>query len=64
MGNTSAVQTVTVTNNQTTAVPINSVVASGDYISTTGGGVPCGANIPANGICTLGVAFSPTVQAP
>jgi Abnormal spindle-like microcephaly-assoc'd, ASPM-SPD-2-Hydin len=61
VGNTSAVQAVTVTNNQTTAVPINSVVASGDYISTTGGGVPCGANILANGICTLGVAFSPTV---
>jgi hypothetical protein len=61
VGSTSAVQAVTVTNNQTIAVPINSVVASGDYISTTGGGVPCGANIPANGICTLGVAFSPTV---
>ena len=62
VGSTSAVQVVTVTNNQTTAIPINSVTASGDYISTTGGGVPCGANIPANGICTLGVAFSPTVS--
>ncbi|HEX3821255.1 MAG TPA: choice-of-anchor D domain-containing protein [Candidatus Sulfotelmatobacter sp.] len=61
VGSTSAVQVVTVTNNQVTATPINSVVASGDYVYTTGGGVPCGANIPANGICTLGVAFSPTV---
>jgi hypothetical protein len=61
VGTTSAVQVVTVTNFLSTPVPINSVVASGDYIYTTGGGVPCGANIPANGICTLGVEFSPTV---
>jgi hypothetical protein len=61
VGSTSSVQVVTVTNNQTTAIPIVSVVASGDFVSTTGGGIPCGANIPANSICTLGVAFSPTV---
>jgi hypothetical protein len=61
VGNTSSVQVVTVTNNQATPTPINSVTASGDYIYTTGGGVPCGANVPANGICTLGVEFSPTV---
>ena len=61
VGSTSVVKVITVTNNQTTAIPINSVVASGEYISTTGGGIPCGANIPANSICTLGVEFSPTV---
>lgn len=60
VGSTSSVQVVTVTNNQTAAVPINSVVASGDFISTSGGGVPCGASIPANGICTLGVQFAPS----
>jgi hypothetical protein len=60
VGSTSAVQVVTVTNYLATAVPLTSVVASGDFIATTGGGVPCGANIPANGICTLGVEFSPT----
>ncbi len=64
VGTTSAVQVVTVTNFVTTPVPINSVIASGDYIYTTGGGIPCGANIPANGICTLGVEFSPTVTGP
>ena len=35
------------------------MVASGDYISTSGGSLPCGANIPANSICTLGVQFAP-----
>ena len=59
VGNTSSVHVVTVTNNLLTAVPINSVIASGGFVSTTGGSLPCGANIPANSICTLGVAFSP-----
>jgi hypothetical protein len=61
VGNTSAVKVITVTNNTPTALPINGVAASGDYIATTGGSLPCGANIPANSICTLGVQFSPTV---
>ena len=60
VGTTSAVKVITVTNYLTTAVPITSVVPSGDYIYTTGGGVPCASTIPANGICTLGVEFSPT----
>jgi hypothetical protein len=60
VGTTSAMQVVTVTNYLTTPVPISSAVASGDFIYTSGGGVPCGANIPANSICTLGVEFSPT----
>jgi hypothetical protein len=62
VGSTSAVQVVTVTNFLTTAVSLTGVLASGDFIATTGGGVPCGASIPANGICTLGVEFSPTVS--
>jgi hypothetical protein len=61
VGSTSAVQVVTVTNNLSTAVPITSVVASGDFISTTGGGIPCGTSVPANSTCTLGVQFSPSV---
>jgi hypothetical protein len=60
VGTTSAVQVVTVTNYLTSPVPISSVVTSGDFIYTSGGGVPCGASIPANSICTLGVEFSPT----
>ena len=59
VGTTSAVQVITVTNYELTPVPITSIVASGDFIYTSGGGIPCGANIPANGICTLGVEFSP-----
>jgi hypothetical protein len=60
VGTTSAVQVVTVTNNGATAVPITSVVPSGDFIYTSGGGIPCGASVPANSTCTLGVEFSPT----
>jgi len=59
VGSTSAVHAVTVTNNTTSAIPINSVFASGNYISTSGGSLPCGVNIPANSICTLGVEFAP-----
>jgi hypothetical protein len=62
VGSTSAVQVVTVTNNQSSATPINSVAASGDFIYTSGGSSPCGTSIPANGTCTLGVEFSPTVS--
>jgi hypothetical protein len=61
VGSTSAVSVVTVTNNLTTAVTINSVVASGDFISTTGGAIPCGSSVLANSTCTLGVQFSPSV---
>jgi Abnormal spindle-like microcephaly-assoc'd, ASPM-SPD-2-Hydin len=61
VGSTSTVKVITVTNNLTTAVPINSVTASGDFVSTTGGSLPCGSTIPANSICTLGVEFAPTV---
>jgi hypothetical protein len=61
VGSVSAVQVVTVTNHLTTAVPINSVMASGDFLVTTGGSLPCGTSVPADSICTLGVEFSPTV---
>jgi hypothetical protein len=62
VGDTSAVQSVTVTNNTSAAVSLSSVAASGGFISTSGGTSPCGGNIPANGSCTLGVEFSPTVS--
>jgi hypothetical protein len=61
VGTTSGVQVVTVTNNTTSAVSISSVVPSGQFLYTTGGSIPCGASVPANSICTLGVEFSPTV---
>jgi hypothetical protein len=62
VGSTSAVKVITVTNNMPTAVPVNSIAASGDFIATTGGSLPCGTSLPANSICTLGVEFSPTVK--
>jgi hypothetical protein len=61
VGTTSGVQVVTVTNYVLSAVPINSIVASGDFIYTSGGGIPCGASVAANSTCTIGVEFSPTV---
>lgn len=60
VGTTSATKVVTVTNNESVAITISSVVATGQFVSTTGGSLPCGASVPANSICTLGVAFSPT----
>jgi hypothetical protein len=59
VGSTSAVSVVTVVNNMSTAVPINSVVASGDFVSVPGGSPQCGASVLANSSCTLGVEFTP-----
>jgi len=61
VGSTSPVAVITVTNYLSTAVAIDSVVASGDFISTSGGTAPCGTSIPAKSTCDLGVEFSPTV---
>ena len=61
VGTTSAAQTIALTNNQSTALTINSIAASGDYIVTAAGTKPCGATVPALGQCTIGVEFSPTV---
>jgi hypothetical protein len=60
VGSTSAVSVVTVVNNMSTAVAINSVVASGDFVSVAGGSPQCGASVLANSSCTLGVEFSPS----
>ncbi len=61
VGTTSPAQTITLTNNQSAALTINGIAASGDYIVTTAGAKPCGATVPALGQCTIGVEFSPTV---
>jgi len=61
VGTTSGVQVITVTNNTPSAVPISSIVPSGQFLYTTGGSIPCGSSVPANSICTLGVEFSPVV---
>jgi centrosomal CEP192-like protein len=62
VGAASAIQVVTVTNNQSVATPISSVTASGDFVYTNGGNSPCGTSIPANAICTLGVEFNPSAS--
>jgi hypothetical protein len=61
VGSASPVQVITVTNNTSAAIPIVSDLASGGFLATSGGTPPCGASIPANSICTLGVEFAPVV---
>ena len=51
----SAAQTVTLTNTGSTALPIISVVASGDYAQTNN----CGSSVAASAKCTITVTFTP-----
>jgi hypothetical protein len=51
----SAAQTVTLTNKGTTALPIISIVASGDYAQTNN----CAASLAASASCTITVTFTP-----
>ena len=60
VGTTSPPITVTLTNNQSTTLTLNGIVASGDYTATPGGTTPCGANVAGKGKCTFTVTFSPT----
>jgi hypothetical protein len=61
VGTTSPVQTVTLTNNESTALTIQSILASGDYVVSTTGSHPCSLqSLPALASCTIGIAFSPT----
>jgi hypothetical protein len=62
IGQSSAAQTITVTNTSgTTAVLLSAVTISGDFASSTTTG-PCGAgvSVPPGGTCTIGVLFHPT----
>jgi len=61
VGNTSAAQFVTVTNNATTAQNIT-WAAGGDYTAGPGGVTPCGSTLNALSACTLSVTFSPTTN--
>ncbi len=56
VGSASAAQTVTVSNPNTSAVPVSSVSASGPFSQTN----TCGSSIAAGGSCTASVTFSPT----
>ena len=61
VGNTSAAQFVTFTNNATTAQNI-SWAAGGDFSAVAGGVTPCGSTLNAASSCTLSVTFSPTTN--
>jgi centrosomal CEP192-like protein/WD40 repeat protein/ASPM-SPD-2-Hydin domain-containing protein len=63
VGVTSPAKTVTLTNNQSTALTIDSVVASGQYAVVAAGSSPCDSSVPAKGTCTIGVTFTPVSAA-
>src|ERR1700722_4523117 len=54
-GTTSTAQTVTVANPTSSAAPVSSISASGDFTQTN----TCGSSIAANGSCTGSVGFAP-----
>ncbi|HEV2379055.1 MAG TPA: choice-of-anchor D domain-containing protein [Terriglobia bacterium] len=56
VGTTGAAQTITLTNNGSQALAVNSVTASGDFAETT----TCGASLAAGANCTITVTFKPT----
>lgn len=59
VGTSSAAQTITLTNNENTALTLSSIGASGDYSAVPGGATPCGASVNASASCTFVVTFTP-----
>ncbi len=59
-GTSSAPQTLTLTNNLSSALTIQSAVASGNYSITAAAVNPCGSTVPALGSCNLAVTFNPS----
>ena len=55
-GTTSGAQTVTVSNSTSSAAPVSSIAASGDFAQTS----TCGSSIAAGASCTVSVTFTPT----
>jgi Bacterial Ig domain/Transmembrane protein 131-like N-terminal len=56
VGQPSPPQAVTLTNNQSVSLTINSITASGDYSQTNN----CGSSLNPNSSCTINVVFTPT----
>ncbi|MGI8771797.1 MAG: choice-of-anchor D domain-containing protein [Acidobacteriaceae bacterium] len=56
VGSTSAAQTATLTNTQSTAVTVTNIAATGQFAQTNN----CPGSLPANGSCTISVTFAPT----
>jgi hypothetical protein len=61
VGNTSAAQVVTFTNNLSTAISF-SYRTSGSYTAAPGGTTPCGSSLAAGSNCTVQLTFSPTTN--
>ena len=59
VGTASAAQTVTLTNNLTTALS-PTLAGSGDYAATPGGANPCSSTLAAKAQCTFTVTFTPS----
>jgi hypothetical protein len=59
VGTTSPSQSVTLTNNQSIALNIASMITSGQYATAGGGTKPCGSIVNAHSSCTLVVTFTP-----
>jgi hypothetical protein len=57
-GASSVAQTVTLTNNQSTSLVVNSASASGNYSQTNN----CPASLAAGGSCSIDLTFSPTLS--
>ena len=57
VGSTSAAQTITINNAQSTAMSISSIVASAGFAETT----TCGSSLASKASCTISVTFKPTV---
>ena len=56
IGTVSSAQTIAVTNTGTTALPIDTVSISGEFLQTNN----CGASLAPSGACTIMVTFGPT----
>jgi Putative Ig domain/Abnormal spindle-like microcephaly-assoc'd, ASPM-SPD-2-Hydin len=61
VGTISPPQVVTITNNQSSQLTLNSITASGDFLAVTAGANPCGATLAKLTSCTVGVEFVPNV---
>ncbi len=55
----SAPQTVTITNNQSTSLNPN-ILGNGDFVAVPGGATPCSTSLAAHASCTFTVTFTPS----
>jgi hypothetical protein len=61
VGQTSATQIATVTNNQSSSLSFN-FSASGNFSAVGGGASPCGSTLAGGTSCTIAVSFTPTTN--